>query len=90
MRTVRIPRKFFEDHEARLLPTPDVIRYGKTWVEIRVGGPEFDELLDDARYYSDPFGPDEIGDGGGLIRSAKATVRRIESLTSREEPERTG
>ena len=76
---MKVPAYFFGDHYDRSLPTPVVLRRLGRCVEIADDDPAIRELLDDARYYADPLGPDGIDDGGKLIRSAKATVRAIEA-----------
>lgn len=77
-KVVRVPRYFFEDHETRLLPTPDVVRSGARWVDVIAEGYGFEDLVDDALHYASPYGPDAIDDGGKLVRSAKATVRAVD------------
>lgn len=76
---VRVPAKFFVDHMERELPTPKDLGGGKTYVWIALNDPATDELLDDARYYSDPYGPGAGDrDYAGLRASARATVKAIE------------
>jgi hypothetical protein len=78
---IRVPAKFFDDHEERdCEPYCDPVKRTSRFVWLRPTDPGLDELLSDARYYGDDDGgPDAIGDDGGLVRSAKATVRAIES-----------
>lgn len=70
---VRIPRRFFEDHVARDLPTPAVVKETKRHVWVDPHDPAIGELLSDARYYAeearymDPPMP-------GLAASARATL----------------
>lgn len=81
---VKVPRAFVEDHARR-----DLIERGldactvkvlKSGYVLDLTEAEFDELLDDARYYS--------GEGcrvfgfemAGLISSARATVRAMEAV----------
>lgn len=54
---IRIPLYFFWDHESRELPTPVLVRRTKTngWVD-RLD-PALPELISDARYYAEPYGP---------------------------------
>lgn len=79
-RLVRVPAKFFSDHEDRECePFCEPVKSTKRFVWLRLDDPGLDELLSDARHYADEWGPDEIGDGGGLKRSAAATVRAIEA-----------
>lgn len=76
--TIRIPHKFFDDHAARELPTPDVVRSTQRHYWIRADDPALAELLDDARYYAGPHGPSDFDGAYGLRRSARATVKAIE------------
>jgi len=75
---IRIPGKFFRDHADRDLPTPKVVRYTNRHIYIRSDDPALPELLYDAEYYSDAYGP---WAGIGLRSSAIATVKAIVSAT---------
>lgn len=77
MTDIRIPTVFYRDHEERDLPTPTVIRVMRRQLVIRLEDPHTAELLDDARFYADPYGPSEISIG--LRASARATARAIEA-----------
>jgi len=72
MNTKTLPRKFFDDHAERDLPTPAVIRETKRTVTILADDPAIPDLIDDARYYAHPDGPDQAGN---LRASAKALLR---------------
>lgn len=74
IRYVRIPAKFYTDHEERGLPTPKAHRTTKQAVWIYLNDPDIDELLDDARHYAN----DVDACDRGLVASARATVRNIE------------
>jgi len=78
---IRVPAKFFEDHEERdCEPYCEPVKRSSRFVWLRPDDPGLSELLDDARHYGDDDGgPDAIGDDGGLARSAKATVKAIEA-----------
>ena len=78
---IRVPAKFFEDHEERdCEPYCDPAKRTSRFVWLRPNDPGLDELLDDASHYcDDDGGPDAIGDEGGLVRSARATVSAIEA-----------
>jgi hypothetical protein len=78
---IRVPAKFFNDHEERdCEPCCEPIKRSERFVWLRLNDPGLAELLDDARHYGDDDGgPDAIGDDGGLVRSAKATVKAIEA-----------
>ena len=78
---IRVPAKFFNDHEERECePFCEPVKRSSRFVWLLPSDPGLDELLSDARHYGDDDGgPDAIGDGGGLIKSAKATVKAIEA-----------
>lgn len=77
---IRIPAAFFRDHEDRECePFCEPVKRTRQHVWLRRDDPGLDELLSDARHYADEWGPDAIGDGGGLKRSAVATVKAIEA-----------
>jgi hypothetical protein len=79
---IRVPAKFFDDHEDRECePYCEPVRRTSRFVWLAQTDPGLAELLDDAKHYSDD-GPDAIGDCGGLVRSAKATVAAIETALS--------
>jgi hypothetical protein len=79
--TVRIPARFYEDHKERALPTPLEVRGTRRHLWVRLDDPALGELLDDARHYAHPCGPDLCPPG--LIMSAKATVRAIEAALAK-------
>lgn len=84
---IRLPWKFWEDHGERALPTPkEVPPSNKRHLWVRRDDPALTELLSDARYYADPYGPDGGDDDREtklwfmrLKRSAKLTVKAIET-----------
>ncbi len=79
MRLVRIPWYFCQDHLDRCLPTPEWHKATKAHVWIDLDDPATPELLDDARFYCDPYGPGaDDPEYRGLRASAKATVKAIE------------
>lgn len=54
-----IPKVFFDDHGiGRDLPTPAVISKTARHYIIDAADPNLPELIDDAEYYADPYGPD--------------------------------
>lgn len=77
--SVRIPRRFYEDHQFRELPTPPPVKETKRHVWIDPAHPDVPELLSDARFhaseamYMDPPRP-------GLASSARATVRALTQI----------
>lgn len=79
--TIRVPSGFFRDHEERdCEPYCEPVKRTRQHVWLRLDDPGLGELLDDARHYATPgqFG-DWGGTNRGLIRSAAATVKAIES-----------
>lgn len=55
---VRIPKMFLDDHGDRELPTPEVVRQTKAHYWIERDDPAVGELISDAKYYADKWGPD--------------------------------
>jgi hypothetical protein len=76
--TVRVPAKFFRDHDERECePACSPVRHTDRFVWVAMNDPGLDELLDDARHYASPESFDD--EYIGLRRSAAATVSAIES-----------
>jgi hypothetical protein len=81
--TIRVPARFFVDHEDRdCEPHCDPVKRSNRFVWLRSNDPGLDELLDDARHYSEPgqfgeWGRDSVG--RSIVRSAAATVAAIEA-----------
>lgn len=76
---IRIPWKFALDHSERDLDTPEVVRETRSHWFIRADDPALPELLNDAEFYADPWGPDAEW-LGGLKASARATIRAIRDV----------
>lgn len=72
---IKIPDYFYWDHQGRALDTP--VNHHASWdkVIIDINDTAVEELVDDAAYYADEFGPDAIEDGGKLKRSAIALLK---------------
>lgn len=70
---IKLPKRFFDDHAERGLPTPEVIRDYAHSYAISINDPALTELLEDAEHYVDGVDQAERG----LIMSAKATCRAI-------------
>ncbi len=72
---IKVPDYFYWDHQGRGLDTP--INHNSDWkkVIIDINDPAVEELVDDAAYYADQWGPDAIGDGGKIVRSAVALLK---------------
>ena len=78
---MRVPAKFYHDHDERgCEPFCEPVRQSSRFVWLRLDDQGLDELLDDARHYSDPDQFGEWGsENGGICRSAAATVKAIEA-----------
>ena len=72
-RLIKLPKRFFDDHAERGLPTPEVIREYAHSYAVSINDPELSELLSDAEHYADAVDQAERG----LITSARATRRAI-------------
>ena len=70
---VRLPRAFFDDHVARDLPTPAVIRSTEAYVVVDTNDPNWPELIHDAEHYSSEYGP-----GQPWKRQARAMLAAVE------------
>lgn len=81
IRLIRIPIQFFEDHHARALPTPEIVRDTRRHYFISADDPHLESLRSDAEFYADRWGPD----APWLKVSARATVAAIEKAL-RQEP----
>lgn len=73
---LRLPRRFYDDHEMRDLPTPSAVRKTKRHVFVLPDDPRLPELLSDALSYSDSGDFDPCY--RGLCMSACATVAAIQ------------
>jgi hypothetical protein len=82
-----LPAKFWNDHADRELPSGELLCESGNRVRIRATDAELAEILNDAEYYADAAGPDEYEGRAALVRSAKATIRRIrEVFSSNKQP----
>lgn len=79
--TVRVPARFYDDHDERSCePECTPVKSTKSHVWISLDDPGLPELLDDARHYACPGQFDY--EYRGLVRSAEATVKAIEAALS--------
>ena len=83
--TIRIPERFYTDHLERDLDTPEDIGDNARYAVVRSDDPALAELLNDAEFYSHPFGPD--AGPKGVTMSAKATVRAIRDVIGWDDAE---
>jgi len=72
----RLLARFYDDHVARDLPGGRLISRRKNEVTVELTAAEFDEMLSDARHYSDRSQFE--WDQQYLCSSAEGTVRRLE------------
>ena len=72
-----VPAKFYDDHGDRDLPTPAEVRRAGSRVYIDRNDPAIPALLSDAKFYADPWGPDELPPGlkVSAIRTVAALAR---------------
>lgn len=72
---IKIPEYFYWDHAGRDLETPT--NHNPSWEKVIIDTDDeaVAELVDDAAYYADQWGPDAIEDGGKLVRSAIALLK---------------
>mgnify|MGYP003112962334 CR=1 FL=1 len=71
---IKIPKLFYDDHLARDLPSPKILKQTKTNYFISETDEHIFELLDDADYYVVMVCASDYKD---LILSAKATIKAI-------------
>ena len=72
--TIRLPIKFYQDHQARDLPAPVALNRTKRHVDVAADDPALPELISDARHYADPVGFDPHIQRT-VCRSAQALLR---------------
>lgn len=72
---IRVPAKFLVDHWERDLPTPESVRSNSRYEWIRADDPALDELIGDAEFYADPYGPQTERDWAK--KAAVALLRAI-------------
>ena len=77
-----IPKRFYDNHVWRDLPAGTVIKETARKYTVEVTREELDELLSDARYYSDGAGWSDPQDMRPICASARATVKAIEAVLS--------
>lgn len=77
MTLIRVPLAFYWDHVSRDLPAPNLVRRTKThgWVDRE--DPDLTELIDDAEFYTDAYGPSGYGGERGLRSAAHALLRAL-------------
>lgn len=76
--TYRLPPAFYFDHVYRDLPAGELEHETRRNVFVSLDANEYAELLSDARHYAYSMGTAGF-DGVGLIASARATVKALET-----------
>lgn len=75
VRTIRIPRAFFDDHRERDLPTPTVRKTLRCHYDIRADDPALPELISDAQHYAEGgISTTDFPHLFGLVASARAII----------------
>ena len=79
---IRVPEKFLYDHMiGRECPSPFIVRETKQHYFIAaIDCDGWRDLVSDAEFYTDPYGPDAEG-LEGLKKSAKATLKVLREVT---------
>ena len=75
---LKITKIFYDDHVARDLPSPKILKETKTHYFICTKDKSLlNELEDDADHYSKSYG---LCVERGLIQSARATLKKLQSI----------
>lgn len=79
MKQYKVPKKFYEDHRSRDLLSGSVVNTTKTHYVIELDDAAYNEMLEDAKFYSDLSYVIELMGKQylGLARSAQATVKAL-------------
>jgi len=81
--TLDLPPTFYDDHVSRDLPAGTEIKRTQRYVRVELTREAYDDLLSDARHYSEPDPSWTIRYDAHLLaisRSARATVKRLEAI----------
>ena len=87
--TVDLPPSFYDDHVGRDLPAGTELKRTKRYVRVEMDRATYEEMLSDARHYSEPDPSWTIKHDAyllGISRSAQAAVARLEKVGPPEEP----
>jgi hypothetical protein len=76
MQSIKIPKRFYDDHIGRDLEAPRVVRETQRHYFIEAKSQHMDELMDDAWYHATQV-DDCGGFVGGVVKSADATVNAL-------------
>ena len=72
--TLRLPATFYDDHEARDLPTPVALKRTARHVVVAADDAALAELASDAQHYASEYGPSEPR---GIKAAARACLRAL-------------
>ena len=75
---IRIPFRFYQDHQERDLDTPVNYAKSKSYAIIDSDDPALPELISDASFYADQVMCGELWEScRGVVLSARATLKAI-------------
>lgn len=83
--TIKLPKVFFTDHSERDLDTPEVIKETANHFIVSKDDSALPELLSDAEFYVDEYGPNAEG-LLGVKTSARATIKALRNAGVTNEP----
>lgn len=83
---VKVPRLFFEDHEARDLPRGYIIRRMARQVLVDLDQVAYDDLLGDAQYYAEPDPSWTARYDAHLLAISRSARRTVAVLEQHERP----
>lgn len=67
---LKLPTRFLTDRMERALPNPRAVRETRTHDWVRADDPALADVISDARYYADPYGPSTTGTRRCPIKAA--------------------
>ena len=77
MTSYTLPRRFYDDHVYRDFWGGNVIKSTSRTITVELDREAFDELLDDARFYSEMGAREFDRNYSGVVKSATATVKAL-------------
>lgn len=79
----RLPGHFARDASECGCDVGEIVSWHKGGqIDLSATPVQIDELISRAQYYLDPYGPDAVGDGGALKRSAKALLKALAKMAN--------
>lgn len=76
--TVRLPARFYDDHDARDLPSGVVVKRLAREVDVQLDREALDDLRSDAEHYATE--PEYRTYDPGLVASARSTLNRLRGV----------